>query len=284
MYETLRARATRPYSISTLRSGYGITTMFHQQLSVFQSGIRDNRDRGSVGRFLQDKIKPGARLSIVSAYFTIYAFAALEKELGEIESLDFLFGEPRFLQSFNRERESQVFTINAQGILSFQDGDIPLQQRLNQDKLARDCAQWIREKVSIKSIQQANLLHGKMYYIENCGVRETILGSSNFTTRGLGLANGNNNIELNLVVDSDRDKQDLKTWFNELWDNQKIVEDVKERVLTYLQQLYQDNAPEFIYYKTLYHLFKPFLDQKDKSDLLAQEKHLFDSKIWQLLL
>ena len=64
--------------------------------------------------------------------------------------------------------------------------------------------------MDIRSIRHAQLLHGKMYHIANAGVEEAILGSSNFTVRGLGLGAGNNNIELNLEVDSARDRRDLK--------------------------------------------------------------------------
>lgn len=70
--------------------------MSEHQLSVFQSGIRDNRDRGTVGDFLKDKIEPGSKLSIVSAYFTIYAFEALKvdylatKYLGERVARSFI--------------------------------------------------------------------------------------------------------------------------------------------------------------------------------------------------
>ncbi len=38
------------------------------------SGIRDNHTRGKVADFLLAKISAGSRLSIVSAYFTIYAY------------------------------------------------------------------------------------------------------------------------------------------------------------------------------------------------------------------
>ena len=250
--------------------------MFDHQFSVFQSGIRDNRERGTVGEFLKEKIQVYSHLSIVSAYFTIYAYEALKQELESIKTLDFLFGEPRFIQSLVGEVNKKVFQIEDYGI--------ELSSRLQQSKLAKECEQWIRNKVNIRSVKQSNLLHGKMYHINNYGVNSAILGSSNFTTKGLGLANENNNIELNLIVDSERDRQDLKLWFNTLWNNQELVEDVKESVLLYLQQLYQDNAPEFIYYKTLYHLFKQFLDQKENNSFLVQERHLFDSKIWNLLL
>jgi hypothetical protein len=52
-----------------------------------------------------------------------------------------------------------------------------------------------------------------MYHIANGPVEEAILGSSNFTVRGLGLGLDHNNIELNLEVDSTRDRRDLKAWF-----------------------------------------------------------------------
>lgn len=65
----------------------------------------------------------------------------------------------------------------------------------------------------------------KMYHIASNGVERAILGSSNFTTRGLGLS-GNSNIELNLVVDSDRDRADLKAWFDNLWNDAQLAKPV----------------------------------------------------------
>jgi acetolactate synthase regulatory subunit len=42
---------------------------------------------------------------------------------------------------------------------------------------------------------------------------------------------GISNIELNLVVDSDRDRQDLKRWFDSVWDDKALVKDVKQDVV-----------------------------------------------------
>ncbi|MFO1433313.1 MAG: helicase-related protein [Candidatus Competibacteraceae bacterium] len=57
------------------------------------SGIRDNYFYGSVGEFLKEKIVPGSTLSVVSAYFTIYAYDLLREPLNAIERLRFLFGD-----------------------------------------------------------------------------------------------------------------------------------------------------------------------------------------------
>jgi len=213
------------------------------------SGIRDNHRRGVVADFLKAKIQSGSRLSVVSAYFTIYAYEALKDCLAQIDHLDFLFGEPRFIASLDPDKtEKKAFILDGNGL--------QLANKLQQKRVARECADWMRQKVDIRSIRHAQLLHGKMYHIANGGVEEAILGSSNFTVRGLGLGAGNNNIELNLVVDSNRDRQDLKHWFEELWADDELTANVKDDVLLYLDQLYQNHPPEFIYFKTLFHVFE----------------------------
>ncbi len=240
------------------------------------SGIRDNHRRGLVADFLKAKIRDGSRLSVVSAYFTIYAYEALKDHLDRIEHLDFLFGEPRFIASLDPDKtEKKAFILDGHGL--------QLANRLQQKRVARECAEWIREKVEIRSVRHAQLLHGKMYHIANAGVEEAILGSSNFTVRGLGLGAGNNNIELNLEVDSTRDRRDLKAWFDELWNEPDLVADVKQEVLLYLDQLYQNHAPEFIYYKTLFHVFENFLADQEKGGLLDQNIKIVDTGIWQAL-
>ncbi|WP_460195207.1 helicase-related protein [Thermosynechococcus sp. FA-CM-4201] len=242
----------------------------------YNSGIRDNHDRGTVGEFLREKIQDGSKLAIVSAYFTIYAFDALQEQLQSIEGLRFLFGEPHFINTLDPEKtEKKSFQITDEGL--------QLQNYLQQKPLARACAEWIREKVEIRSIKQANLLHGKMYHIERNGVEQAIIGSSNFTVRGLGLGQDGNNIELNLIVNDDRDRQDLKAWFDEIWQNDELVEDVKYEVLQYLEQLYQNHAPQFIYFKTLFHIFEKFLSEQDASGLLTAKSQLIDTEIWKTL-
>ncbi len=240
------------------------------------TGLRDNHTRGTVADFLKGKIQDGSRLSVVSAYFTIYAYDALKEKLDRIEHLDFLFGEPSFVNRLDPSKtEKKAFIIDADGL--------ELSNKLQQKRVAKECADWIERKVEIKTIKQSNLLHGKMYHVATAGVEDAILGSSNFTVRGLGLGTGNNNIELNLIVDGNRDRQELKQWFDELWGNDDLVKDVKEEVLQYLKQLYENNAPEFIYYKTLFHIFERFLEDTGKTDADLGRTSLFETDTWKAL-
>lgn len=240
------------------------------------SGIRDNHRRGTVGDFLKTKIKEDSALSIVSAYFTIYAFDALKEQLLSIKNLNFLFGEPRFIKSLDpKKTDNKTFQI--------EDDGLQLSNRLVQNRVAKECADWITDKVQIRSVKQSNLLHGKMYHVAHSGVEDAIMGSSNFTVRGLGLGTKGNNIELNLEVDNSQNRRDLKVWFDELWHDTELVEDVKQEVLLYLEQLYQNNSPEFIYYKTLFHIFEQFLADQNRGSLLSEKIHLMDTEIWKAL-
>jgi superfamily II DNA or RNA helicase len=239
------------------------------------SAIKDNRSRGKVGDFLKDCLKDGSTLSFVSAYFTIYAYEKLKDQLNKIDHLNFLFGEPRFVRNLDPDRtDKKAFNItNEKLALSYQ---------LQQKCLANECYKWITNKVNIRSIKQANLLHGKMYHIDDEGRKKALVGSSNFTVSGLGYGT-NPNIELNLEVDGDRDREDLKQWFDEIWNNDELVEDVKDDVLTYLAQLYADHPPQFIYFKTLFHLFYHKILEQDQGGLFDETSHIKDTKIWKML-
>ena len=193
-------------------------------MSHNDSGLRDNHSRGTVADFLREKISEGSLLSVVSAYFTIYAYDALKEHLDGIDRLDFLFGEPSFVNRLDPNRsETKAFIIDSDGL--------ELANSLQQKRVAKECAAWIEAKVNIRTVTQSNLLHGKMYHVATAKVEEAIVGSSNFTVRGLGLGSDDNNIELNLVVDSNRDRQELKRWFDELWNHPSLVKDVKQEVL-----------------------------------------------------
>jgi hypothetical protein len=244
-------------------------------LAVMKSGILDNRSRGTAGSFLTDKAKAGSELSVVSAYFTSFAYARLAATLDNIGGLRFLFGEPRFIDSVESEGlRPPAFSLDEEGI-TLTDG-------LRNSSAATRCAEWIRSKAEIRSIKRAGLMHGKMYHVHDGKRDHALVGSSNFTIKGLGLS-AEPNIELNLVVDSDRDRDDLLAWFNEIWSDENLTEDVKDEVLERLERLYRHNSPEFVYFKTLYHLFNQYLAEQALEEERLNDARFSDTAIWKML-
>jgi hypothetical protein len=135
-----------------------------------------------VGDFLKDHIKDDSSIAIVSAYFTIYAYHYLRNSLDSIKHLRFLFGEPTFIKALDPEKNSaREFKIEDDKLV------IPLESRLSQKSVARDCAEWLKEKADIRSMVKPNFLHEKMYHVtQQSGIEKAIVGSSNFTVNGLG--------------------------------------------------------------------------------------------------
>ena len=97
------------------------------------SGIRDNHYCGSVGDYLKPNIRDGSQMSVVSAFFTIYAYAALKDWLDRIGHKDFLFGEPSFVKSLDPAKtETKAFIIAPEGL--------KLAKIFQQKRVARECA------------------------------------------------------------------------------------------------------------------------------------------------
>lgn len=247
-----------------------------------KTGIRDNRNYGSIGEFLSDKIKKESKLSVVSAYFTIYAYEKIKGKLNTIDSMRFLFGEPTFIKDGldPNKTEKKAFRIET-------DGSVGLSETVEVSRVAKECAEWIKNKAEIRSLVKPNFLHGKLYHItQSNGTEDGIVWSSNFTVSWLGLNENDKggNVELNLVVNDRRDQEELREWFDSIWNDETLVRDVKSEVLEYLSQAYADHSPEIVYFKTLYHLFEDHLaNAKKQEDDMSQQKILLDTEIWKTL-
>ena len=231
-----------------------------------------------LGEALRARIAPGARLSIVSAYFTIYAWRDLRRELEEAGAVRFLYGDPRGVAAPDpAEAEGRAFRLAG-------DGDVELARTLEQRPLARACAEWIREKAEVRTVRRANFLHGKMFHIAPARGAESaaFAGSSNFTRRGLGFGAAPN-IELNVEIARQDDRAALLAWFDGLWSDDARTEDAKDEVLAALAQLGRAWAPEFVYYKTLFHVFAERLAEREAGEAQLRDVHLYDTEIWRRL-
>ncbi|HEX8126000.1 MAG TPA: helicase-related protein [Allosphingosinicella sp.] len=187
----------------------------------------------------------------------------------------FLFGEPRFLKdSDNAGLVPPAYAFGEDGLR--------LTEQIRQRAFALRCARWIRERVEIRSVKRAGLLHGKLIHIDDGRRGHALLGSSNFTMNGLGLGQ-TPNIELNLVVDSDRDRDDLLAWFDELWADDNLTDDVRDEVLRALEASYAHASPEFVYFKTLLHLFDDYLTEQADENAQFEQTAFEQTAIWQAL-
>ncbi|MCB5933049.1 hypothetical protein LJB63_27285, partial [[Eubacterium] rectale] len=55
--------------------------------------------------------------------------------------------------------------------------------------------------------------------------------------------------------------------FESLWNDKSKMQDVTEEIIENISSAYNENAPEFIYFMTLYHVFSEFLDDISEDEL-----------------
>ena len=238
----------------------------------------DNRGLKLVD-YLRAKFNKAKTLRVVSAYFNIYGYEALRDQLKKVERVRFLYGEPTSADNVDpRNNEYKAYLIHEKHLVP--------SQTLRQKQLAADCQDWLKKNsVEVRSIRRSNFLHGKMYISETADGNEdsAVVGSSNFTGSGLGSA-ANPNLEINVASTDKSEINQLKDWFDDLWDDDAQTKDVKKEVLEALGRLGKDQTPQIVYYKTLYEVFKDELKSLREGDTRPQHlKQLDQTEIWKQL-
>ena len=158
--------------------------------------ILDNTEGKRLGDSLRANLDDEAKLSIISAHFSLFAFGELREELERLDSVRFLFSEPTFIQDMGRVAGAPECDIarRAQGerekALADSSLELTLRNKLNQRALARACASWLREKVTFRSVQREHMLQlTPSYIVEDSAVSPHLLTGqgATFTLEGLGV-------------------------------------------------------------------------------------------------
>ena len=113
-----------------------------------------NEGVNALGDKLRSRLRPCDRLSIISSYFTVFAYGELKDELSHIEDLRFIFDEPTFVQQMSDLKDPREFVISQRGRERGIGGtglELTLRNNLNQRALAHECAEWVRAKASFRS-------------------------------------------------------------------------------------------------------------------------------------
>ena len=249
------------------------------KLDIKAPKILDNKFN-FVYQELTENIKKGSKLSVISALFSMYAYDKLKKDLNRIDSMRFIYTKPSFLK--DNTKESRQYYIDNNSIFG-NDYEIKLKNELTQGSISKDCADWIRDKVEIKSFKTPNEAQPRMICVDNKDDSSiAINGTVDFTTAGLGL-NKSDRQDMNQCVYGKDFVQSSLMQFNFLWDNEDYLEDVKDEVLNQMQTMHKENPAEFIYFLSLYNIFSNELDGLDEDNIVRKGNNLKESKIWNKL-
>ena len=245
---------------------------------------------------LKSRLSTQSRISIAAASFSIYAFEAMKAELEKVEEVRFIFTSPTFVadKTKKEKREFYIPKLNRERNLYGTEFEIKLRNQLSQKAIAKESAAWIRKKVKFKSNSSQEGMGGFLHLCDgepsalpvfdmNAPSKQHVyLPFDDFSTTQLGCEKGNNVYTMVNVLPSPSAEAYLQI-FNQQWENDEKFKDVTARVLEYIETVYQENAPEYIYFIALYNIFHEFLEDISE-DVLPNERTGFkNSLIWNKL-
>ncbi|AEF85034.1 helicase domain/SNF2 family domain protein [Treponema primitia ZAS-2] len=227
---------------------------------------------------LLGEIKQETKISIVASCFSIYAFEVLKKQFDTIAELRFIFSSPAFTAS---PPDSDTQQLMREKDLAGTEFEFGLRNKLTQAAIAKECSEWIKNKVKFYSNTTRENMPGFMVF-ENGESSSSYTPIQNFTTVDLGYQKGNDAYTLITHAEAPQSIRFLQQ-FDKLWKDSKKTKDVTDQVLAALKTLYCQNSPQFVYYITLYNIFKDYLEELSTTELPNEKTGFKNSAIWSKL-
>lgn len=225
------------------------------------------------------EIKKGSKISIAASCFSIYAFQELKKELQGIDELRFIFTSPTFTteKAKKEKREFYIPRLNRERSLYGTEFEIKLRNELTQKAIAKECAEWIRQKVTFKS----NVTNEHMMGFINLDDKN-YMPINGFTTVDLGCERGNNAYNMVQKTEAPFSTAYIEL-FESIWNDNTKLQEVTDEIIENITAAYNENSPDFIYFVTLYNIFNEFLEDVSEDNLPNEATGFKESKIWSML-
>lgn len=229
----------------------------------------DNKKNNKLGDVLKSNIQVDSGISIVTNHFTIYAYKELKKELQKVKDIRIICSALNFENNIN--------------LLSSEAEEIRLKSSLMQSKTAKEFALFLKKHARIKRTTAQGTIPFNLYHIKNPDRKNiAIQGSSNFSSTGLGYTSSKSFNMNTGMLDYESTHAFLNT-FDEIWQNDTLVCDIKEKLLSNLKQIYSDKSPQYLYFMTLYNIFKEFIGELDEEKIIRTKTGFKDTQVWNKL-
>ncbi|GAB3036492.1 helicase-related protein [Parafrigoribacterium mesophilum] len=239
-----------------------------------------------LGDDLKASIKPGSKLRIAASTFSIFAFEALKRELQSIKELEFVFTAPSFTTAKATDKpapEKRQFFIpsdkNRDAALYGTEFEIRLRNKLTQRAIARECAEWVRQKVTFRSNHTGAPMQS-FAVVDDTVAYAPLQG---FTTADLGYERGPAVSNMVHKIDDSPFTQQYIQLFDQIWHNTNQLDDVTEAVREHIASAYAENSPQRVYFLILYNLFSEFLEDINEDVLPNDLTGYQDTEVWKAL-
>ena len=232
---------------------------------------------------MEKSIKKGSKVSIAAACFSMYAYQELKTQLNSVDEFRFVFTSPTFVTSKTekQKREFYIPRLNRETSLYGTEFELKLRNEMTQKAIAKECADWIRQKATFKSNTTGENMGGFATTVDN-KKQVAYMPMNGFTTVDIGCERGNNSYNMVNRFEAPVAETYIQL-FETVWNDKEKLQDVTDVVIENITTAYNENSPEFIYYMTLYNVFSEFLDDISEDDLPNEATGFKQSKVWNML-
>lgn len=234
----------------------GWSTLAAMRINVVEAGAV-----GPIVDSLRRHLTGAASVDALSESFSVYVYDAVMKYASDVSSRLLLW-----------DGSLDAYPLNGLG------NEHRLRARLDQHRIARDCAEWARERLQVRRLTRRTrrswvCVKGMFpYAVSGCGL----------DAEGLGLVPSNDLIfpeEISDVADVER----LAANFEKIWHNEHASEDARERFLAGIELLHRDNPPESVYLRILIALFADFVSEAGDETEERGRTGFFNTEVWRKL-
>ena len=232
---------------------------------------------------MEKSIKKGSKVSIAAACFSMYAYQELKTQLNSVDEFRFIFTSPTFVTSKTekQKREFYIPRLNRETSLYGTEFELKLRNEMTQKAIAKECADWIRQKATFKSNTTGENMGGFATTVNN-EKQIAYMPMNGFTTVDIGCERGNNSYNMVNRFEAPVAETYIQL-FETVWNDKEKLQDVTDVVIENITTAYNENSPEFIYYMTLYNVFSEFLDDISEDDFPNEATGFKQSKVWNML-
>lgn len=240
-----------------------------------------------LGDDLKQSLQANSKLKIAASCFSIFAYQALKEEFSNIDSFEFIFTSPTFVAAEvtdklkKEQKEFYIPKLDRETSLYGSEFEIKLKNQLTQRAIAKECAQWIREKAKFRSNKTNAAMQS--FLLTQGNESAAYIPINGFTAVDLGYQKGNSiSNYVNKFDEASSTNQYLRL-FEQIWNDPNQLEDVTETICQHIETVYQENSPERIYFLILYNIFNEFLEDINEDVLPNDRTGYQDTLIWNKL-
>lgn len=228
--------------------------------------LLDNKAHGRVIDTFREALEPGKQISVLTSQFSVFGYLALRAEFSRAATIRLLLWSEEMLSP---------------RALAGTDSEASERNLLQLQWIAEDCVKWIRSKAEVRLLKAP--VAQNLFIVSEAGKDEiAVTGTSSLTADGLGAVKSHA-FAMNTVTRDLQMTQQLRGWFDAIWNDPTAVRAAKDTVLESLDYLASDKPANLLYFITLFNIFRDFIEEIDEESIIRSKTGFKNTLVWNKL-